>query len=114
MWLEKPATEIKALISDTKKIEYLSCIDVACVKHVTKMMFGKEALKALEVALDRIEGKAVQRNELTGKDGRDIMTGMTDAQINAQLEAKVSMLERGRPPKQIENSVVVESADTEI
>lgn len=69
MWLEKPATEIKALIGDTDKLESLSCIDVACVKHVTKMMFGKEALKALELALDRIEGKAVQTMKIGGDGG---------------------------------------------
>lgn len=56
-WLAKPAIEIKAFIGNAKKLETLSCIDVACVKHVTNMMFGKDALKALELALDRIEGK---------------------------------------------------------
>ena len=65
-WLARPAQEIKDLIDDREKLGALSSIDVACVRHVVGMLFGKETLKYLEAGLDRIEGKAKQTIKHTG------------------------------------------------
>lgn len=93
-WYAKPAKELKELAENLEKLEELTAIDVACARVVIGSMFGKETLAHFNAAMDRIEGKALQRNEFSGKDGGAI----TYADANAARQALLGRTVPGPTP----------------
>jgi hypothetical protein len=68
-WLALSGEEIAELVSNGEKRNKLSSIDIACVRQAAAIIGGEQWLDALEKGLDRIEGKPLNRNELSGPNG---------------------------------------------
>jgi hypothetical protein len=71
-FLEMSGDKLKALADDPVELGKLPVIDIGAIRHAKEIGYGSKMLDYLNAALDRLEGKPVQRNELTGKDGESI------------------------------------------
>lgn len=60
-WFATPVEELEMyLLNEGAKLRKLSSIDAACCRHVINTISGKETLKYLKEALNRIEGTPTQ------------------------------------------------------
>jgi hypothetical protein len=72
-FLNMPMDELMVLAADEEKLMKLPVIDVGAIRHAREIGIpGTKHLDYLNAALDRLEGKAVQRQELSGPDGEPI------------------------------------------
>jgi len=96
-WLAKSNEEIEAIIADKTQFRKLSSIDVICVKHVAKMM-GEEWYARLEreCGLDRIEGRAIERVEQTGKDGSPLLNGNAVLTVDERAALVLGIINEAR------------------
>lgn len=53
---------------------------------VARELMGKNANFMLETMLDRSQGKATQKTEITGKDGKDLFSDMSDEELKKEIE----------------------------
>lgn len=61
IWFAKPVEDLETyLLDDGARLRKLSSIDASCCRHVINCISGKETLKYLKEALNRIEGTPTQ------------------------------------------------------
>lgn len=66
-WLEMSGDELILLANDKPRLNKLSVIDIAAIRHAKGMCDGNEFLEYLNNALDHIQGKLTNKNDFTGK-----------------------------------------------
>ena len=76
--LALPLNELKDIVEDEDQPILLNI--------VAGEMLSKNGAFMLEKVLDRAQGKAVQRQEVTGKDGKDLFDEMTDEDLKKEIE----------------------------
>lgn len=84
-WLGKLSAEgLRELANDKKAFGNLSSYDAIIVRHLVGCIAGKDIGFERDRLLDRIEGKAKNRTELSGPDGGAIRVGQIDPEVAAR------------------------------
>lgn len=66
-WFNLPVAEVAAYLDNNgERLRQMSSIDAACIRHVINTYSGKDPLRYLREALDRIEGTPKQTVQLQG------------------------------------------------
>lgn len=73
-WAGKTVKEITDILSNRNKLYSYSAIDIACIRHVARTFSEVDdvAQRALDSALDRVEGKATGTQVIQNPDGSNI------------------------------------------
>ena len=71
-FLEMTFIELMEIYNSPEKMANLSTIDLGAIHQAINIAEGKSPLTERELALDRIEGKSVQINQLANADGTNI------------------------------------------
>lgn len=95
-WLDRlSAEELRQLANDKKAFGNLSSYDAIIVRHLVGCIAGKDVGFERDRLLDRIEGKAKNRTEVSGPDGGAIRVGSVDPDVaSREIQAMLDELAR--------------------
>lgn len=101
-WLNKMTRkELRELAQNEDEMDKLSSYDAMVITALVGAQVGKDRGRERERVLDRIEGKAKQLTEVTGKDGKDLIPDRTaeSCRVVEDIVTELAAAKRGSMDK---------------